>query len=757
MTMMKKLLSLLLFLLPFYFIKAQTSGMTELKKITIAKSFKSQVSRTYTFYLSRTSVKPVKLVLRGTDYNKDYDGDYTDFRITVNGKKVIDIKPLTNYGLGKNGTYKEAVITISSYIKYGTNTIKLENTEDRGQVDYVYLSWMKVMITGSSYSPTNTVTNTSISLNVKKPIYHKFKQGVKKTYSFYLSSTSNTSNAKLILTGYDNDYDNDGDYTEASLKVNGSTIFSSAEFKTKGLGYDNKPKDLKFDIGSYLKSGTNKIEIANTEVSGQLDYFYLTAIKVESGESKQVISQSISLNSSLDVNMKFTPQTVLNLNYYQSGSNSSSVILSLYGTDVNADNDKDFTDFAIKVNNSSVIYAKSLTEKGFGKDGSYATAEYDISSYLRQGSNTISLYNTEVIGQVDYVYLKSVELGAQSIINQPPVITVTNPDLSRGFKVVTQNMLTVEGIATDDDGIKSVIVNGINAQVSLNGNFNCRVPVNNGSNNITVIAMDKNNVAATKSFTVNVNQQGQVVNNHTKTKNNLGEGKFYAIIIGVSDYADPQIPDLMGEPTKDAQKLYDILTQKYVFEAQNVKLLKNPSYKKIIRSFDDFAKKITDKDNLLIFYAGHGDYDEKTNIGYWLPADAEMGYTDAWLYNSVLVDNIKKINSKHTLLLADACFSGSIFQTRSLLRNASVSVQKKYELKSRNAITSGTLKTVPNKSVFFKYLSDRLQNNEKQFLTASELFQKIEIPVGNNSPNMPQFGDIKYVGDEGGDFIFIKR
>jgi len=754
---MKNLLSLLLFLFPFYFIKAQTSGMTELKKITIAKSFKSQVSKSYTFYLSSTSVKPVKIILRGTDYNKDYDGDYTDFRITVNGKKVIDIKPLTTYGLGKNGTYKEAVITISSYIKYGVNTIKLENTEDKGQVDYVYLSWMKVMITGSSYSPSNTVTNTSISLNVKKPIYHKFTQGVKKTYSFYLSSTSNTSNAKLILTGYDNDYDNDGDYTQASLKVNGSTIFSSAEFKTKGLGYNNNPKDLKIDIVSYVKSGTNKIEIANTEKSGQVDYFYLTAIKVESGKSKYVKSQSISLNSPIDVNMKFTPQDALNLNYYQSGNNSGSIVLSIYGTDVNADNDQDFTDFAIKVNNSTVIYAKTLTEKGFGEDGSYATAEYDISSYLKQGNNTILLSNTEVAGQVDYVYIKSVKLGAQNAVNHPPVITVTNPDLSRGFKVVAQNMLTVEGIATDADGIKSVIVNGINAQFSSNGNFNCRVPVNKGNNSITVIAMDNNNTAATKSFTVNIDQQGQVVNNHTKTKNNLGDGKFYAIIIGVSDYDDPQIPDLMGEPTKDAQKLYDILTQKYIFEAQHVKLLKNPSYKKIVRSFDDFAKKVTENDNLLIFYAGHGDYDEKTNIGYWLPADAEMGYTDAWLYNSVLVDNIKKINSKHTLLLADACFSGSIFQSRSLLRNASVSVQKKYKLKSRNAITSGTLKTVPNKSVFFKYLSDRLQNNEKQFMTASELFQKIEIPVGNNSPNMPQFGDIKYVGDEGGDFVFIKR
>ena len=39
-------------------------------------------------------------------------------------------------------------------------------------------------------------------------------------------------------------------------------------------------------------------------------------------------------------------------------------------------------------------------------------------------------------------------------------------------------------------------------------------------------------------------------------------------------------------------------------------------------------------------------------------------------------------------------------------------------------------------------------------MSASELFGEIEIPVGNNSPNTPQFGDILNVGDEGGDFIF---
>jgi hypothetical protein len=235
------------------------------------------------------------------------------------------------------------------------------------------------------------------------------------------------------------------------------------------------------------------------------------------------------------------------------------------------------------------------------------------------------------------------------------------------------------------------------------------------------------------------------------------EDKYYALIIGISNYADPNIPSLDNETINDAKKLSNILTTYYTFNSEDITFLQDPTYKQIIRAFDDLSKKINSNDNLLIFYAGHGYFDENNNVGYWLASDAEYAYTDAWLYNSTLVDNISKIQSKHTLLISDACFSGSIYKTRALPSTAGIAYQKKYELKSRNAITSGTLKTVPNKSVFFKYLCDRLIYNDEPYLSASELYRAIEIPVGNNSPNTPQFGDIQNVGDEGGDFIFIKR
>jgi hypothetical protein len=245
---------------------------------------------------------------------------------------------------------------------------------------------------------------------------------------------------------------------------------------------------------------------------------------------------------------------------------------------------------------------------------------------------------------------------------------------------------------------------------------------------------------------------------HASSIDFANAGKYYALIIGVSDYTDPNIPDLDSLPVKDAINLSKVLMKNYTFEKENVTLLKNPTRRDIVIALDELSKKTTTTDNVLIFYAGHGHYEDENGIGYWFPKDAEVSNSSNWLYNNQLVDCIKKIKSLHTLLISDACFSGSIFKTRSVdLTKANDFIKKKYQLASRKAITSGTLKTVPNVSIFIKYLLKNLNENQEKYLTSSQLFQSLEAPVGNNAPSVPQFGVIQNVGDEGGDFIFIRK
>ena len=169
------------------------------------------------------------------------------------------------------------------------------------------------------------------------------------------------------------------------------------------------------------------------------------------------------------------------------------------------------------------------------------------------------------------------------------------------------------------------------------------------------------------------------------------------------------------------------------------------------------SKTVTENDNLLIFFAGHGYWDEKMKQGYWLPADASYDNSVDWIRNSTIQGYIGSINSKHTLLIADACFSGGIFKTRKAFNDASEGINKLYELSSRKAMTSGTLKEVPDESVFLKYLVKRLNENPEKYISAQDLFTSFRTAVLNNSPNVPQYGTIKDTGDEGGDFIFIKQ
>jgi len=72
-------------------------------------------------------------------------------------------------------------------------------------------------------------------------------------------------------------------------------------------------------------------------------------------------------------------------------------------------------------------------------------------------------------------------------------------------------------------------------------------------------------------------------------------------------------------------------------------------------------------------------------------------------------------------------------------------------------MTSGTLQEVPDKSVFLLYLNKRLKENTQLYLSAEELFSSFKIAILNNSPNVPQYGEIKDTGDEGGDFVFVKK
>ncbi|MEZ4851228.1 MAG: caspase family protein [Bacteroidia bacterium] len=235
--------------------------------------------------------------------------------------------------------------------------------------------------------------------------------------------------------------------------------------------------------------------------------------------------------------------------------------------------------------------------------------------------------------------------------------------------------------------------------------------------------------------------------------------RYYALLIGVNDYQDLSITDLEN-PINDTEKLKRVLSQHYQFESQNIYHLKNPTKRDIIGQLEILERKLTKDDYLLIFYSGHGKMQNEE--GYWLPSDAQQSSSYLWLSSSELNTHVKQFASRHVLLIADACYSGA-FVMRDIDDLPNASDNRTCEIlenkQSRCAMTSGAKSTVPDKSVFLKYLLKELEENPYSCISAEQVYMEIKAPVISNSPNnhIPQFGDIPRTGHEGGNFIFKKR
>jgi len=382
----------------------------------------------------------------------------------------------------------------------------------------------------------------------------------------------------------------------------------------------------------------------------------------------------------------------------------------------------------------------------------------------------ISLENPEILAKAE-INSKPLKLSigeeTRTIKDtKPPRFAFSEPLLQKDKPaVVNSEEVTLKGNVKDENGIFEITINGMYASLADNGDFTADVYLVEGNNTVFVRAVDKFNNSIEDNYQIVYKPLEKKDQRQTNQKNNdpsllnkeeSSKGKYYALIIGVSEYPDPEIMDL-NEPVNDAEKLYNTLTTYYTFEKENVKLLKNPTRETIIDELDRLNRTIKEHDNLLIFYAGHGYWDKQDEIGYWLPSDAKQANTANWMRNSTIRDYLRTVKTKHTLLIADACFSGGIFKTRKAFTDAPQSIQKLYDYPSRKAMTSGTLTEVPDKSVFLLYLNKRLTENSQPYISAEELFGSFKVAVMNNSPNVPQYGEIKDTGDEGGDFIFRKR
>ena len=179
----------------------------------------------------------------------------------------------------------------------------------------------------------------------------------------------------------------------------------------------------------------------------------------------------------------------------------------------------------------------------------------------------------------------------------------------------------------------------------------------------------------------------------------------------------------------------------------------------IVTALNDLRARLTDQDNLLVYYAGHGYLDEDADEGYWLPVDADPKNPVQWVANATITRTLRAMRAKHVLVVADSCFAGKL--ARGAGARPPDHLERLAIKRARTVLTSGGLEPVADAggkgehSVFAAAFLDELRSNSG-VLEGIELFSRIRRPVMLAADQTPEYADIRKAGHDGGDFLFVR-
>lgn len=230
-------------------------------------------------------------------------------------------------------------------------------------------------------------------------------------------------------------------------------------------------------------------------------------------------------------------------------------------------------------------------------------------------------------------------------------------------------------------------------------------------------------------------------------------GINYLLVIGIDAYQHcPRLYNCV----KDAEAFIQLLTERYRFEAQHIYTVFNEKATRgnMYRAFREMAQRVTPQDNLLIYFSGHGEYDNIFKEGYWIPVEAQAGNYDQYIPNSEIRTFLTAINSHHTFLMSDSCFAGALF-AKGLDKN----IEKRYENDpSRWGLTAGRNEVVSDgkpgdNSPFAESLLYRLRQNTGA-MGVQELCAYVTEYVQAKTNQTPIGEPLRVEGHKNGQFVF---
>lgn len=351
-----------------------------------------------------------------------------------------------------------------------------------------------------------------------------------------------------------------------------------------------------------------------------------------------------------------------------------------------------------------------------------------------------------------------------------PSVTVTRgiPSIQFGLGEASKRLV---GRIDTKAGLTQLLLNDKPLAVDANGQFETDLALQGKETVVRLVATDKRNQSSDLSLRLlasdNAEQQAYASSN-TAQPQRVGDiqfGKFYALIIGNDDYK--AYPDLQT-PITDAKSLEVLLRERYGFKT---KILLNANRHAIMSALNELNQKLTEQDNLLIYYAGHGEIDQKTQSAYWLPVDSEVGNSANWISSQSITEYLSIMPAKHIMVVADSCYSGALTGSAvARLPDGMDAAKRERWLKAMNSrkartvLTSGGVKPVMDQgggshSVFANAFLKVLRGN-KRVIEDYDIFRDVANQVRASASKAgfeqtPQYAPLQHAGHEGSPFFFV--
>jgi uncharacterized caspase-like protein len=242
-------------------------------------------------------------------------------------------------------------------------------------------------------------------------------------------------------------------------------------------------------------------------------------------------------------------------------------------------------------------------------------------------------------------------------------------------------------------------------------------------------------------------------------------GSYHALVVGNEDYrALPRLTSAIA----DARLVAKTLTDDYRFK---VAVLTDASRYDILLALNGLRQRLTDKDNLLIYYAGHARRGGDGQQDAWLPLEADASNAASFNSQAAITEFLGAMTVRQVLVTTDSCYASGVSRAGGVAPDwddeqaRQVMIETLSRRKARMLLTSGSCDVSPaaasagQPTAFTRSLVEILDAN-RDVLAGQEVFRLLRLRMAAvDRPEATRtlgYAPIRYAGHEAGDFFFIR-